>query len=383
MAFKEVPDIKNKKKESSGTAPIKEEKFFSKEIELNFGKALNDKKRKDLYFEINTLLNAGVDLKRTLEVIVEQTKKKKQKAIVAKILDNVVQGDSLSVAVNKTGEFSYFEVNSISIGEETGRLGTVLKHLGEYYERRMKLKRKMVSIFTYPAFILLVTFAVLYFMLGTVVPMFIDIFKQFDAELPGLTKTIINLSGWMPLITYLFLGLIAAIVITHYTQKDKEQYRAITAQLLLGLPLFGKLFKKVYLARFCQSMQLLTSSKVPLVRALQMSKEMVQFYPIEKACDEMIEGIKQGRSLHELMKENNKTFNTKMVFMVQIGEEVNALDEVFEKLSTQYDEEIEHSSGVIGTVLEPLMIIVIGAIVALILVAMYIPLFNLSNVISG
>lgn len=382
MVFKTEDISKPKKQSKPKRKSRKSSSSFNFTIDTGKFK-FKDKKKKDFYFELNTLLSSGVDIRRSLEVLLSQATKKGEKDFLDGILKSIVSGETLSAAAQKTEQFSVFEINSLSIGEETGRLTNVLEHLGGYYERKVKLKRRLVSIFTYPAFIILVTFGVLYFMLGTVVPMFIDIFKQFDAELPSLTKTIVSLSEWMPTFVYIFLLVVLCGFLMFRTQKEKDWFRSAVANFLIRLPIFGKLIKKVYLARFCQSMYLLVSSKVPLVRALELTKEMVQFYPLEKACEKMIEGIQKGKSIHEVMKANEKDFTTKMVYLVEIGEEVNALDNVFDQLSNQYDEEIEHGSSIIGTILEPLMIILIGAIVALILVAMYIPLFNLSNVISG
>lgn len=382
MVFKTEDISKPKKQSKPKRKSRKSSSSFNFTIDTGKFK-FKDKKKKDFYFELNTLLSSGVDIRRSLEVLLSQATKKGEKDFLNGILKSIVSGETLSAAAQKTEQFSVFEINSLSIGEETGRLTNVLEHLGGYYERKVKLKRRLVSIFTYPAFIILVTFGVLYFMLGTVVPMFIDIFKQFDAELPSLTKTIVSLSEWMPTFVYIFLLVVLCGFLMFRTQKEKDWFRSAVANFMIRLPIFGKLIKKVYLARFCQSMYLLVSSKVPLVRALELTKEMVQFYPLEKACEKMIEGIQKGKSIHEVMKANEKDFTTKMVYLVEIGEEINALDNVFDQLSNQYDEEIEHGSSIIGTILEPLMIILIGAIVALILVAMYIPLFNLSNVISG
>jgi type IV pilus assembly protein PilC len=153
------------------------------------------------------------------------------------------------------------------------------------------------------------------------------------------------------------------------------------ANVLLKMPIFGPLIRKVYLARFCQSMSLLLSSKTPLVNSLELVEEMIGFYPLEFAMQEIKKDILKGESFHHGMAKF-PIFDKRMVSLVKIAEEINQLDATFDRLTKQNQEDIEFRTKLIGTIIEPLIIVIIGLIVGVIMVAMYLPMFNLSNVIK-
>jgi type IV pilus assembly protein PilC len=353
--------------------------FFQKEI--TFGKPFSDKLKENFYKEFSNLLDSGVDIQRSLTILIDEQEKKQMISILEDLLNHLIGGNSLSEACKKTTHFSAYEYQSIRIGEETGRLKIVLDHLSQYYGDKVKLRRQLIGVFTYPAFVLCITIGVLYFMLTSVVPMFKDVFSQFGQELPMLTQKIIWLSNYFTTFLLFFIAGVGAIIAYGYSQRKEEGYRKFIGNVLLKLPIFGTLLRKIYLARFCQSASLLLSSKTPLVTTLELIEDMIGFYPLEEAMRETKQVILSGESLHTGLAKFS-IFDKRLISMVKIAEEINQLDKAFERLTKQYQEEIEYRTKLLGTVIEPLIIVIIGLVVGVIMVAMYLPMFNLSNVIK-
>jgi len=360
-------------------------KFFSGDFfnrEFSFSKKLGAKEREMLYKDLATVLNAGVDFSTALDILGNQQKKSFVKNLILDIKSQIIQGRSFHEALQKTGHFSAYEYYSIKIGEETKKLNLVLLELHKYFKRQIKLRKQIISVITYPVFVLTLTVGVLYFMLTYVVPMFKSVFNQFDAELPVLTKNIIALSERFPSIIMFII--ISAILIYGLLKAygDNLKFRNIKSKFILRIPYFGKLVKIIYLARFCQFLDLLLTSKTPLTESLDLVKKMIGFYPIESSIDPIRQDIVKGSSLSSAMTKHN-IYDYKLLTMVEVAEEINELDSMFSRLADEYDEEVEHKTKMIGVVLEPLIIIFIGLIVGVIMVAMYAPMFDLSKIING
>jgi type IV pilus assembly protein PilC len=216
-------------------------------------------------------------------------------------------------------------------------------------------------------------------MLSFVVPIFSDIFTQTGGELPQITQFLIKLSNKSGTIFYTLFSIILLLVIVHKTQKKKTWYRKFTSSLFLKIPVFNKLIQKIYLARFCQSMKLLAGAKVMINDALDLVRNMIEYYPIEHALETVKhEVVNEGKLLNESLAKH-KIFPKKLVALIKLSEEVNAPEIIFEKLYKQYSAEIEHQQAVVGKLIEPIFIILLGLFVGFILVAMYLPMFEMST----
>lgn len=370
-------DIKQIKKEKAKPFELK---FDSKGN--SFSKKLTDKKKEIFYRELGMLLKSGVDFKKALEILSHQSGSKFEKQLILDIKDKVVHGKSIYEALMTSGQFSPYEYYSIQIGEETRKLEEVLAELQKYFNRKIQMRRQIISVLTYPAIVMLVTISVLYFMLNKVVPMFSSVFKQFGSELPKSTQIIIKLSNYSGLIFLLLFVFVVGFLIFHQLMKNKDTYRNTTSSLVLRIPYFGKLIQKIYLARFCQSMNLLITSKTTLLNSLSLTSKMIGFYPIEKSIEEIKSDVTKGISISDSMKKH-PVFENKMVSMIEVAEQINQLDTMFERLTEQYNEDINHQTKMIGVVLEPLIIIFIGVIVGIIMISMYAPMFDLSKIIRN
>lgn len=369
-------DLNTLNKEASG------KKEFKIEVgSFGLSKKLSDKKKEVFYRELGMLLKSGVDFKKALEIMGNQANSKLEKALIFDIKDKVVHGKSIYESMMSTGQFSPYEYYSIQIGEETRRLEAVLAELQKFFNRKIQMRRQIISVLTYPSIVMLVTISVLYFMLNKVVPMFSSVFKQFGSELPRSTQIILKISNHSGTIFLLFFLLIVGLMLMHYLMKNKDGYRNFTSKMVLKIPYFGNLIRKIYISRFCQSMNLLIGSKTTLLSSLSLTSKMIGFYPIEKSIEEIKNDITRGVSLSDSLKKHS-VYERKMVSMVEVAEQVNELDTMFERLTEQYNEEINHQTKMIGVVLEPMIIIFIGIIVGVIMISMYAPMFDLSKIIK-
>lgn len=349
--------------------------------ELEFGNPFGDKVKEQFYSEFCSLIESGIDMRRSIQLIIEEQEKARVKKNLQLLQDRIILGATLSEAMEISGHFSAYEYQSVRIGEETGRLKQVLHSLTLYFGDKVKLKRQLIGVFTYPVFVLLITIGVLYFMLNSVVPMFEDVFKQFGQDLPWLTQRIIWLSDHFSTFMLYFMVIGIGLSIYFYTQRREEWFRKSSSAFVLRVPIFGILIRKIYLARFCQSMGLLMESKTPLVKALDLVEEMIRFYPLEIAIRDTKKEILAGNALHFGLGKF-EIMDKRLISLIKIAEEINQLDQTFVRLTKQYNEEIDYRTKLIGTIIEPAIIVIIGLVVGLIMVAMYLPMFNLSNVIK-
>ncbi len=345
-----------------------------------FEKKFGAKEKEGFYSELGLLLSTGVDIKTAFEIIEEDIPNKKHKLLLEQIKNDIISGMRIYEAVSKHEKvFSKYEAQSIKIGEETGKLADVLKELGLFYLSSIKLRRQIIGVMTYPVVVISMAILIVYFMLSFVVPIFSDIFTQTGGELPEITQFLIRLSHKSSAIFYTLFSLIGILVLVHKTQNKKEWYRKYTSAFFLKIPVINKLIQKIYLARFCQSMKLLSGAKVMINEALDLVKNMIEYYPMEFALESVKnEVVKEGKLLNESLARHS-IFPKKLVALIKLSEEVNAPEVIFEKLHQQYSAEIEHQQAVVGKLIEPIFIILLGVFVGFILVAMYLPMFEMSS----
>ncbi|PIA79293.1 general secretion pathway protein GspF [Gaetbulibacter sp. 4G1] len=369
---------------SAYSLKAKKKNALNTEIKFSmpFFKRFSDKQKEDFYREFSTLIKSGVDFNQALEILTDQQKSKFIKTIYKTINNDVVKGKSLHQAIKNYKYFSSYEYYSIKIGEDTRRLPDIFDELQKFFSRKIKMKRQVVSVLAYPVFVLLITFGVLYFMLNFVVPMFASVFQQFGKELPKITQFVVNISNNFNTIILVTLGFVLLIFIAHKLLKEKDVYKRIISNTLLKIPYFGSLVRKIYLARFCQSLGLLLSAKTPLITSLELTEKMISFYPLKVVLAQAKKDILKGETLATSLKKHT-FFTPKIISLTAIGEQINELDSMYDELANQYNDDIDHSTKMIGTILEPIMIVLIGGIVGFIMIAMYSPIFNLSKVIQN
>ena len=366
------------------TAAVAKKKSNKKSIiqllnqDISFSTNYPDKKKEQFYAEISLLLSAGTDIKTALELIVDETEKDKDKKLLESIKDDIINGLSFSEALQKTGKFTEYEYYSLKVGEESSRVDIVLTDLATFFKRKVEQKRKLSSTLSYPIVLLCSAFGMVLFLLKFLVPMFQDIFKSFGKELPDITQFVVDASATVS-DYFLFIFLIVMVLIALvYINKKKIWFRRITSKIILKVPVLGDMAQKIYLTRFCHSMNLLISARNPLLNSIQLVKKMIDYYPIQTALEKVEQDIMHGKLLNESMS-NFSIFPKKMTSLIKVAEEVNKLDAIFKNLDEQYSKELEHKSEVFGKLLEPFIILFISVVVGFIVIAMYLPMMEINT----
>ncbi|KAA2216574.1 type II secretion system F family protein [Maribacter flavus] len=349
--------------------------------EVGFGSFFGNKKKEDFYTELAVLLKAGIQLKDAITLIKENQKKEKLSLFFEEISDALIAGNSFFEILKNKKEFSEYEYYSIKIGEETGTLPRIVEELGKFYQVKNEQRRGLLNALTYPIIILCTAVLVVVFMLRMVVPMFEDIFKQNGVELPGITKMIIGASNGIKEYGWLVLSILALLVLLRSVYAKKEWYKTNKDKFLRKIPYLGSFITSVYLSQFTQAVELLTSSKVPMLNSIQLVNKMIGYYPLNKALVDVEDNILKGKSLHQSMSESS-IFDNKMISLVKVAEETNQTEYIFQRLSHQYAMEVQQKSKLLSTLMEPIIIVVIGIFVGVILVSMYLPMFKLSSIVA-
>jgi len=376
MAFK-LENIPKQRKQSTN---LDFDKLLKTEIKL-FGSSFSNKKKEAFYTELSVLLNAGISLKDALTLIANEQKKQKDKILLEMMVTTIVSGSSFSESIKEVKDFTEYEYYSLKIGEETGTLTKVTNELGLFFRRRNEQRRTVLNALSYPIVVLITAMLAVLFMLRYVVPMFADIFKQNQVELPWLTKTIIKTSTLFQHYFWLFFIAFVCVIALRKIVAKKIWYKKYTSKIILKIPFVGELLRKMYVGQFTQAVALLTTAKVPVLNSIQLTKKMIDFYPLQQALQGVESNILLGSNLSESLKEY-QIFDAKMISLLKVAEETNQNEFIFERLTAQYNEEIQYKSKLLSTVLEPLIIIFLGALVAVILIAMYLPMFTLSSVLG-
>jgi len=339
-----------------------------------------DKKKYHFFSQLYSLLKSGLSFSRSFDLLIENGSEDESRVLKA-VYNDILSGNELWFALKKSGHFSDLDSGVVRIGEETGKLDESLAFLHAYYNKRNEQKRILTGALSYPLIILIVAVLVLTFMILVVVPMFEQVYARMGGELPQITLFIIQLSGSAPLFfTAITIITILFFVIRHFYGKS-EKYRQISARIQLNLPFAGELIKLYYQSQFCQLMHLLISSDIPLLKSLQMLEDIIRFYPFTISFGNISRKIIEGGSFGDNLGKYEKIYSKKLVALIKVGEETNTLDKMLFQQATDITAELEYKLKQLGNVLEPLLILGIGIIVAFILIAMYIPMFKLGQTI--
>jgi type IV pilus assembly protein PilC len=342
-------------------------------------KAFSNKVKEDFYTELGVLLKAGINLKEALELI--KQKQKKTKSILQIIVDDVISGKSLSEAIKKQQEFSEYEFHSIKIGEETGTLYKISEQLGSFYNRKNEQRKHLINALTYPCIILTTAILVVIFMLQFVVPMFQDIFKQQNIEMPAITQFVVNISKFITSYGWLLILSSILLILSRLLFNKKAWYKRLKDNSLSKTPFIGKFIKTIYLSQFTQAIALLSASKVPIVNSITLVKQMINYYPLNEALNNVEKCLLRGETLSHSLSAN-KLFDQKMVALVKVAEETNQTEFMFERLNNQYNSKVQQQSKVLSTIMEPIIILFVGLFVGFIHIAMYLPMFKLSSILG-
>lgn len=375
-----ISDIQKAKRPSAKPSGKKKEESWVQRLlayEIG-GSKFGDAFKESFYSELALLIEAGLNVKSALDLLADQQKKKEVKALIEKIVEELTQGGRFSEVLKNSGKFSAYEYFSIKIGEETGNMVPILQRLSHFYSQKIKQRRSIIGALTYPFIVLLTALLAVGFMFTYMVPMFQDVFLRMGGELPWLTRVIMNISESFAGISGMFFAVVIAFAILHFTNKDKDVYRKVQHTTLMKMPVAGPLVLKTHTLSMVQSLGLLISSRVPITEALELSQRMVNFYPISSSLEGVRDQIFKGGALSKGFQQYS-IYESKLIALMKVGEETNQLGMILERYANQLEEELAHKAKVLGNTMEPIIIVFLGVLVAVILVAMYMPMFQLST----
>ncbi len=356
---------------------------MQKEITLpSFGKKVKLKELALCTRQFATMISSGLSLLRALTILVEQTENKKFAAVLADVRNEIETGNSLSAGLAKHDDvFPPLMVNMIRAGEVGGFLEAALLQIAVNYEAEVKLKGKIKAALTYPAVVFVMAILGVTGMLLFIVPVFASLFDGFDAQLPAPTRFLVFLSSLMKIVVPLAIVGMVALVMTWPKLKKKPQVRNVLDPLKLKLPVFGMLNRKIALSRFSRNLGTMMQSGVPILQALEIVAATTGNVVLERALTDVQDSVRQGEALARPL-ENHDVFPSMVVQMMSVGEDTGALDAMLHKISEFYDQEVEATTEALTALIEPLMIAFLGVIIGGMIVALYMPIFSLMNVIK-
>jgi len=329
--------------------------------------------------QFSTLLKAGVTVVDSTNILSKQTESKPLKKALASIELELREGNTLSEASAKFNRiFEPFFVNMIRAGEATGNLDETLERLGDQYEKSYNTRQKIKSALSYQIVVGIVALGVIIFLLTSVVPTFVTMFADFGGELPLITQFVLNSSDfmveWWYIILFFALGIAFGLSILKKHPKTKYNFD----YAVLKIPLFGKLIQKAVLARLTRTLSSLFSSSVPILQALSIAESVIENEVMAKVIRESRESLERGNSLTEPMK-NHWAFPPLISQMIQIGEQTGSLDAMLGKVADFYEKEVDNATEQLKSLIEPLMIVLLAAIVGTIVTSIMVPMFEIFN----
>jgi type IV pilus assembly protein PilC len=333
--------------------------------------------------QFSTMISSGLSLLRTLNILAEQTENPLLAKTIAAVRDDVERGSSLSASMSKHPKaFNHLFVAMVRAGETGGQLDTVLTRVADNFEADYKLRQKVKSAMTYPVVVAGIAVLLVTVMLLFVVPTFAEMFTGLGGELPLPTAILLKLSQWSKfLVPGFIIGGIGGYIGYKRGRKNSAQVRLVTDKIKLKVPIFGELFQKVALSRFARTLALLLRAGVPVLQALDIVAETTGNEVLTRATNEVKESVRSGETMAGPLGRHD-IFPPMVVQMIGVGEDTGALDQMLDKVSDFYDQEVESTTESLTSLIEPLMIAVLGGIVGSMIVALYMPMFAIFDLIK-
>ena len=333
--------------------------------------------------QMATLIGAGLPLATSLRTVIEQTQNKSMKAIVEEILAGVESGKSLHEAFSHHPDvFNGVYLALIQAGETSGTLDMALKRLADQEEKDAAMMSRIRGALVYPAIILVVIIAVLAFMMIAVVPQVEDLYEDMHQELPGLTKFLVDITNFFGQFWWVILIiLVATIGGMYYSVKRTAFGRKAMDTVKISAPIFGALFKKLYVSRFARTCEMMLATGVPMLDSVKISIEAVNNVVVEEEYSKALEIIKSGKPLSESLKE--REYMLPLVHqMASIGEESGKIDEMLGKAAQVYENELDEQINNISTMIEPILMVIMAGLIGVVVGGTLLPIYSLVNSVN-
>lgn len=330
--------------------------------------------------QLATMTNAGLALLRAVTVVADQTENDKLQELLHEVARDIETGNSFSESLAKHRDIPLIMVSMLRAGEAGGFLDVALAAVATTFEKEAKLKSTIKSAMTYPIAVLGIAVLAVIAMLIFIVPVFKKMFEGFGKALPAPTQFLVDISDNMVWILPTAIVLIVGLSSLWRAKKHEDAVRRVVHPLMLKFPVFGPLMAKIAISRFARNMANMTQAGVPLLRALQIVGQASGNWVIEQTAGRVAESVRLGGSMAEPLSEE-KIFPSMVVQMVAVGEESGSVDTMLAKVADFYDDEIEATSAALTSLIEPLLIVVLGIVVGGMVVALYMPIFSIASAI--
>ena len=330
-----------------------------------------------------TMINSGLSLLRALSILSEQTESKELARVLGEVRNDVESGNSLSSSFAKHPKvFPPLMVNMCKAGEVGGFLDAVLLQIAQNYEAEVKLRSKIKSAMTYPVVVFVMAILGVMVMLLFVVPVFAKMFKDLGGTLPAPTRFLVFLSHAARILVPIMIVLAIVGMFVWRKVKHQERVRSVVDPIKLKIPVFGMLFRKVALSRFARNLGTMMHSGVPILQSLEIVADTTGNIVLERALRDVQDSVRGGETIAGPLT-NHPVFPPMVAQMMAVGEDTGALDQMLEKISDFYDDEVEATTEALTSLIEPLMIAVLGGIIGSMIICLYMPIFSIYNHING
>jgi len=330
--------------------------------------------------QLASLVRANIPLVECLAALTDQTENEKLKVVLAQVRQDVNEGTSLAKAVSQHPKvFDNIFVNMIEAGESSGTLSLVLMKLADLKETQMRLRSKVQSAMTYPCLMLVVGVVLMLVIFTAVIPKLAKVFESLNKPMPPITQALINISDFVLNWWFLLVGLFFILVALFKRYISSKGGRPKWDQFKLRAPLIGPLIRMVAVTRFASTMSTLLASSVPILTAMNISKNLVDNAPISNAIQSARENITEGQSIAEPLRRSGE-FPPMMIHMIAIGEKTGELSDMLKNVATTYEDQINSRVESMTALIEPIMIILMGGMVGFIVISVLLPLMDMSNI---
>lgn len=351
---------------------------------VSFGTKKKVKKDEIVIFsrQLATMVEAGLPIIQALDALEEQMTTPHFKTVIGNIRDDIQTGNSLSGAFSKHPRvFDTLFINMVKVGETGGVLSQVLDRVSSYMEKTLRLQRKVKSAMIYPAVVVFMAVAITILLLVKVVPTFAGIYDSFDQELPAMTQLLITISELLQNYLHFFIGgvIVLIFLLTRLYKTDKGKL-AIDAALL-KMPLFGELIRKVAISRFSRTLATLLQSGVPILESLDIVGKSSGNRVIELVVSDIKNNVREGESIAGPLSKS-KVFPPMVTRMISIGEKSGQLEKMLSKIAEFYDDQVDAAVAGLTSIIEPLIIGVLGIVIGFIVIALFLPIINITQIIA-
>lgn len=326
-----------------------------------------------------TMIDAGLPLVQCLDILASQQEHPVFKKALMRVKESVESGKTFADSLREHPKlFDELYCNMVAAGEVGGILDTILNRLATAMEKAMKLKAKIKGAMTYPIAVLSVAIGVIIFLMVKVIPVFAGLFSSFGNELPAPTQFVMDLSNWFQTNIVYILGTIFGTVTGFKAMRANQRGREISDDVFLHLPIFGDLIRKVAVARFTRTLSTMMSSGVPIMEALEIVAKTAGHETVKREIMRARQAVSEGKSLTEPLEEGN-VFPSMVTQMINVGESTGAMDAMLGKIADFYDEEVDVAVEAMTSLMEPIIIVFLGGAIGGMLIAMYLPIFDIAG----